>query len=457
MSGDELGKSSAETTVLRSLSTLAQQRTVRSLFGGAIAAAGGGGTGQGLAGLCVVYAALIQLWSRESDAIRNAVAFSPPETLQAIGRLVMGDEQSMQAFESSSGQASAVPMEWLSGLVLLCEAYSRLLEVQTDEDFFGGQVFALPVLARLVQLLRLPVLALYTTEFFGSDARHRGGMVQLLSRLYERDCRKPFVASGQVSSEVVGLVSLVSVCRTCSVASHCLLWQWLAPELDSTSILRELTQLRLSRLSEAILQDVPFFLPFLRRVEILRTLVANDGGFTNDEQGILAGGVGVRVQIRRDHIMEDGFRVFHDLKAHDRLKERLRITFIDANGLEEPGVDGGGIYKEFLNQLVTTAFVPSKQPTDDAAGIDDRPLSLFLSTEGHRLYPNPLRREPMYSEWYEFLVTSLWSLLLCQGVSSTHFLQGMVLGKAIYEGQLVELPLVRQQPAYVWRSNQPRC
>ncbi len=43
--------------------------------------------------------------------------------------------------------------------------------------------------------------------------------------------------------------------------------------------------------------------------------------------------------------MEDGFRVFRELHASNRLKERLRITFIDQNGLEEPGVDGGGLYK----------------------------------------------------------------------------------------------------------------
>ncbi len=52
------------------------------------------------------------------------------------------------------------------------------------------------------------------------------------------------------------------------------------------------------RASEAILRDVPFFLPFLKRVDILRQVVSNDGGWSNSEEMLGMGGVGVRVQVR---------------------------------------------------------------------------------------------------------------------------------------------------------------
>ncbi len=91
---------------------------------------------------------------------------------------------------------------------------------------------------------------------------------------------------------------------------------------------------------------------------------------------------------------------------------------------------------EFLNQLVTAAFLPPKH-TSSATAIttagppvtavptarrsNAEPTALFLETVEHKLYPNPARRDAQFSEWYEFL--------------------GMVLGKALYENQLVELPL----------------
>ena len=94
--------------------------------------------------------------------------------------------------------------------------------------------------------------------------------------------------------------------------------------------------------------ECPFFIEFLDRVQLLRQIFRNEGGL--DELG--HGLHGVRVQIRRAHLVEDGLTVFRQLKADGRLKERLRITFINKEGLEEAGVDGGGVYKEFLNQLV---------------------------------------------------------------------------------------------------------
>lgn len=102
-----------------------------------------------------------------------------------------------------------------------------------------------------------------------------------------------------------------------------------------------------SRHTERILAECPFFIDFLDRVQLLRQIFRNEGGL--DE---MHGLHGVRVQIRRACLVEDGLTVFRQLKAENKLKERLRITFINKEGLEEAGVDGGGVYKEFLNQLV---------------------------------------------------------------------------------------------------------
>lgn len=367
----------SESAVLRHLSALVQPEMVKTLFRGARGHAN-------VQGLCVIYGVLLEFWAAQREAIVGRVAFSAPEAIPVIFEMLVHDEASVKAFQAVG--LDAVSLGWRSALFVLSEVYGRLLRIQSDDDFYGGTVLSLDALRQLVRLLCPPLVAVYAQGDLGRIQQSRP-LVKLLTQLYERDCRKPFVERGL----------------------------WLATELDSSAILQDMKMFRSSRVTDAILRDVPFFLPFLKRVEILRTFVYNDGGFTNDERGLAMGGHGVRVQIRRTHLMEDGFRVFSTLKEERRLKERLRITFIDANGLEEAGVDGGGIYKEFLNHLVTTAFFPNSK------GAEDAKFSLFCETESHKLYPNPHRRDALYSEWYEFL--------------------GMVLGKAIYEGQLVELPL----------------
>lgn len=50
--------------------------------------------------------------------------------------------------------------------------------------------------------------------------------------------------------------------------------------------------------------------------------------------------------IRRGHVADDGFRAFSGLGAN--MKGRLAIRFVDEYGQEEAGIDGGGLFKEFL-------------------------------------------------------------------------------------------------------------
>lgn len=51
-------------------------------------------------------------------------------------------------------------------------------------------------------------------------------------------------------------------------------------------------------------------------------------------------------KIRRDHVTQDGFDELSNLGP--ALKGRVDITFVDQYGITEAGIDGGGLYKEFL-------------------------------------------------------------------------------------------------------------
>lgn len=48
---------------------------------------------------------------------------------------------------------------------------------------------------------------------------------------------------------------------------------------------------------------------------------------------------------------------------------------MNAVGLDEVGIDGGGIFREFLSELLKTAFDPTR--------------GFFLLTRENTLYPNP--------------------------------------------------------------------
>ncbi|THG96608.1 hypothetical protein EW026_g5256 [Hermanssonia centrifuga] len=113
-----------------------------------------------------------------------------------------------------------------------------------------------------------------------------------------------------------------------------------------------------------------------------------------------------RVTVRRGSIAQDGF----DRLDGVDLKGPIAITFIDQFGQEEAGIDGGGVFKEFLTSLCMEVF--------------DSDRGLWLATKKNELYPNPHsyateRQRPHSLAWYRFI--------------------GRILGKALYEGILVDV------------------
>ncbi|KAG1656674.1 hypothetical protein FOA52_016018 [Chlamydomonas sp. UWO 241] len=111
------------------------------------------------------------------------------------------------------------------------------------------------------------------------------------------------------------------------------------------------------------------------------------------------------VTIRRDHLLDDGFDRLAPLG--DALKGRVRVQFINEHGEQEAGVDGGGLFKDFLESLIKEGFHGER--------------GLFATSAANQIYPNPgafgvLEDAPRMLEF-----------------------MGRMLGKAVYEGILVEL------------------
>ncbi|EGN93917.1 hypothetical protein SERLA73DRAFT_189041 [Serpula lacrymans var. lacrymans S7.3] len=150
-----------------------------------------------------------------------------------------------------------------------------------------------------------------------------------------------------------------------------------------------------------VLNNIPFAIPFEIRVSIFRNFVASNmvqegvDHFSRYNRTVIT--------VRRGHIAEDGF----DRLSEANLKAPIRIEFIDQFGEPEAGIDGGGVFKEFFTSLCKEVF--------------DTNRGLWLATKKNELYPNPhsYATEPHSLNWYRFI--------------------GRILGKALYEGILVEV------------------
>ncbi len=88
----------------------------------------------------------------------------------------------------------------------------------------------------------------------------------------------------------------------------------------------------------------------------------------------------------------------------EELRSRIRIQYVDSYGEVEAGVDGGGLFKDFMENLVKEGFNPE--------------VGLFRTTPEQKLYPNPAASSavPNAPVLFEFL--------------------GKMLGKAMYEVSL---------------------
>lgn len=117
-------------------------------------------------------------------------------------------------------------------------------------------------------------------------------------------------------------------------------------------------------------------------------------------------------RVRRDYIFEDAFAVYRSFQHFDATR-KFKIVFIDEHGMEEMGIDAGGLFKEFMTKLTEKIFDPQ--------------LALFVENEVDRKhFPNFLSAFEDPENFRHFY----------------HF-SGMIVGKALYEGVLLKCRFAR--------------
>lgn len=128
-----------------------------------------------------------------------------------------------------------------------------------------------------------------------------------------------------------------------------------------------------------VLLELPFVVPFEERVHIFSNLVrADKTDFQSAFDGFnpSANQQPIDISIRRDFIYEDAYEKL-SLDNEATVKPKIRVTMRNTGGLLEAGIDGGGVFREFLLELLKTGFDPNR--------------GLFKLTGGDdkELYPNP--------------------------------------------------------------------
>jgi len=235
-----------------------------------------------------------------------------------------------------------------------------------------------------------------------------------------------------------------------------------------------------------ILTSIPQAVPFDRRVKLFHSLLTADKIRTQDEavevrEAMLAMMRGEdnsdaqnqsrhNVSIHRSDLYQDSMKQLNTLGP--KLKRKIKVSFYNQHDQLEAGIDGGGVFKEFLDDLIKEAFLgntnnDNDNNDDDTGDAVSRPSrSSSLSSGIRRIFKPrtrstrasaaapPVVKKPKSKTPRLFSVTP--SQTLAVKTSSTGNLTllqhyeflGRVLGKAVYESILVEpqfcLPFLNQ-------------
>lgn len=103
-----------------------------------------------------------------------------------------------------------------------------------------------------------------------------------------------------------------------------------------------------------VLKHLSFVVPFDARARIFQRLIADDSAArvrqTIDPAFGLSRGGNVFVTIRREHMYQDAFDQLSALGPS--LRSRVRVQMTNEHGLNEAGIDGGGLFREFLTDII---------------------------------------------------------------------------------------------------------
>lgn len=376
--------------------------------------------------------------------VHHAGAARNPSIVRTLHALAFKVRAAAGVWRHLSVSGSGGPQGWAQGwadvegpLTLFCMLANHALVVLSDDDLVRANAetaVLMPArdLARAAVELKELAVHLYTSADPGHQ--HKSWLrsvlltelTRLLRGLMERDGRTHFVTEqdgdawlvgGSASGKGAALVALVQHAPPPASDDQAAL------DDRKTSIAAEMQR------AVAVLEHIPFALPFEGRLKALRAWIAHDQG--RDSRSHFR----QPVRIHRSRIVRDSFEALGTEGA--ALKDTLRVTLVNdqvppaahplprslpcspytphatlaaataTQGLEEAGV-GEGVMKEYLVEVLKAACAPE--------------TALLTSTSAGELYPNPAA-----------------AMVVPDALALFEFL-GALVAKAVFERILLDIP-----------------
>ncbi|XP_075746500.1 ubiquitin-protein ligase E3B-like isoform X1 [Rhipicephalus microplus] len=269
-------------------------------------------------------------------------------------------------------------------LVLFCDCATHLVTILDDLELYEQQrPFTLDDLVAISAFLNTFVFRLVWNGLIGGSDLKTVNTNQLfcschtlLMLLYKRDCRRSYTPPDH----------------------------WLIKDVKVSTFMSDLEKGK--KAAQVLLQKVPHIIPHKERVVLFRKYVTNEKTVLGLTESACALSQSTLITVHRTRIVEDGYQQLAMLPTQG-LKGVIRVRFINEQGLDEAGIDQDGVFKEFLEETIKRVFDPS--------------LNLFRATSEQRLYPSPTSYiHENHLSLFEFV--------------------GKMLGKAVYEGIVVDVP-----------------
>jgi ubiquitin-protein ligase E3 C len=328
----------------------------------------------------------------------NALAFTPDLGLIRTLWFFLVDRADLPTLvRTAAFKSTATPSGGLGALALLASLLGHWALVADDAELYARHT-PLP-LRELRHALRLLRDVLAHAEGVGVDAyafprardllaapptpfwpRLAAAAVGPLRSLYDRHSQRPL---GPADMWVVDVAKV----QLCLVPAHAHPPPPPAPSGGGSEV---------EEASRRLLAVLPFAVPFSTRAAMYENVREAD------RRAHQEGEAQVRITVARSRLFESAYGALAKVRG-DALKRKVYVTFLNAEGMEEAGIDAGGLFKELWTSLASLVFDPE--------------YGLFRCTPAGELYPNPASQ-------------------LCSGLedgAAFEFL-GRVLGKALYEG-----------------------
>ncbi|TRY55624.1 hypothetical protein DNTS_008830 [Danionella cerebrum] len=170
---------------------------------------------------------------------------------------------------------------------------------------------------------------------------------------------------------------------------------WLRKDLKPSLLFQELEKGK--KRAQLLLQYIPHVIPHKNRVLLFRNIVTKEKETLGLVETSSASPHVTHITIRRSRMLEDGYDQLRRLPVNS-IKGVIRVKFVNDLGVDEAGIDQDGVFKEFLEEIIKK------------------------TTSGNeRLYPSPTSSiHENHLQLFEFV--------------------GKMLGKAMYEGIVVDVP-----------------